>query len=86
MKANKTFTENITKNQDNNSGNILKRIISELEQLEIYSDLATIPVPVFRVGPPGYFTHMAGFRINYQKKAIAVTMIIATAFKICISH
>jgi hypothetical protein len=29
---------------------------------------------------------MAGLRINDQKNAIAVTMIIATAFKICISH
>jgi hypothetical protein len=29
---------------------------------------------------------MAGVRINDQKNAIAVTMIIATAFKICISH
>jgi hypothetical protein len=29
---------------------------------------------------------MAGLRINDQKNAIAVTMIIVTAFKICISH
>jgi hypothetical protein len=30
--------------------------------------------------------HMAGLRINDQKNVIAVTMIIVTAFKICISH
>jgi hypothetical protein len=29
---------------------------------------------------------MAGLRMNEQKNAIAVTMIIVTAFKICISH
>jgi hypothetical protein len=29
---------------------------------------------------------MAGLRINDQKNAIAVTIIIVTAFKICISH
>jgi hypothetical protein len=29
---------------------------------------------------------MAGLRMNDQKNAIAVTMIIVTAFKICISH
>jgi hypothetical protein len=29
---------------------------------------------------------MAGLRINNQKNAIAVTVIIVTAFKICISH
>jgi hypothetical protein len=29
---------------------------------------------------------MAGLRINDQKNAIAVTMIIVTVFKICISH
>jgi hypothetical protein len=29
---------------------------------------------------------MAGLRVNDQKNAIAVTIIIVTAFKICISH
>jgi hypothetical protein len=29
---------------------------------------------------------MAGLRINDQKNTIVVTMIIVTAFKICISH
>jgi hypothetical protein len=29
---------------------------------------------------------MAGLRVHDQKNAIAVTMIIVTAFKICISH
>jgi hypothetical protein len=33
-----------------------------------------------------FFARMAGLRIYYQKNAIAVTVIIATAFKICISY
>jgi hypothetical protein len=33
-----------------------------------------------------FFGPMAGLRMNDQKNAIAVTMSIVTAFKICVSH
>ena len=41
---------------------------------------------VLIVNSPWSMYGMAGLRINDQKNVIAVTMTIATAFKICIIH